>query len=65
MICREARVRGLRRGWTCPGQVFAALPDDLRRPVELIGLIQLLLGARPDYPSRGLPDTTAGTAPIE
>ena len=46
-------------------EVFGALPDDLRRPVELIGLIHLLLGARPDDPAGDLPDTGALTAAIE
>ena len=45
--------------------VFGALPDDLRRPVELIGLIHLLLGARPDDPVGELPDAGALTAAIE
>jgi hypothetical protein len=31
--------------------VFRALPDDMRRPVELIGLIHLLLGARTHEPA--------------
>jgi hypothetical protein len=45
-----------------PGSVaeaFGALPDNLRRPVELIGLIHLLLGARAHEPADELPD--AGT----
>ena len=40
-------------------EVFGALPDDLRRPVELLGLIHLLLGARTSEPIGELPD--AGT----
>ncbi|WP_026240030.1 DUF3375 family protein [Parafrankia discariae] len=36
--------------------VFAALPDDLRRPVELLGLIHLLLGARADDPDSDVQD---------
>ncbi|HUZ51921.1 MAG TPA: DUF3375 family protein [Streptosporangiaceae bacterium] len=46
-------------------EVFGVLPDGLRRPVELIGLIHLLLGARPNDPASGLPDTGALTAAIE
>nr|WP_196791372.1 DUF3375 domain-containing protein [Motilibacter aurantiacus] len=30
--------------------VFASLPDRLRRPVELLGMVHLLLGSRPDAP---------------
>ena len=45
--------------------MFGALPDDLRRPVELIGLIHLLLGARTDEPVGELPDAGALTAAIE
>ena len=45
--------------------VFGALPNGLRRPVELIGLIHLLLGARPDDPAVDLPSTGALTAAIE
>ena len=46
-------------------EVFGALPDTLRRPVELIGLIHLLLGARNDEPVGELPDAGALTAAIE
>ncbi len=46
-------------------EVFGALPDNLRRPVELIGLIHLLLGARTDEPLDGLPDAGTLTAAIE
>ena len=46
-------------------EVFGALPDTLRRPVELIGLIHLLLGARADEPVGELPDAGALTAAIE
>lgn len=45
--------------------VFSALPDDLRRPVELIGLIHLLLGARPDNAAGVLPRAGALTAAFE
>ena len=48
--------------------VFDALSHDLRRPVELIGLIHLLLGARPgestgDFPGLGM--LTAAVQPEE
>ncbi|HEX5271128.1 MAG TPA: DUF3375 family protein, partial [Gemmataceae bacterium] len=46
-------------------EVFGSLPDDLRRPVELIGLIHLLLGARPSDPASDLPDTGAVMAALE
>jgi len=46
-------------------EVFGALPDDLRRPVELIGLIHLLLGARPSDPASDLPGTGAVMAALE
>lgn len=39
--------------------LFSALPDDLRRPVELLGLIHLLLGARTDTPDGEIPDAEA------
>lgn len=41
------------------GEVFAALPDDLRRPVELLGLLHLLHGARVDDGADDLPDAEA------
>lgn len=41
------------------GEVFTALPDDLRRPVELLGLLHLLHGARGDRRPDGLPDAEA------
>ena len=40
-------------------EVFRAFPDDLRRPVELIGLIHLLLCARADEPDSGTADAGA------
>jgi hypothetical protein len=45
--------------------VFGALPHDLRRPVELIGLIHLLLGARPGESAGDLPGVGALTAAAE
>jgi hypothetical protein len=46
-------------------EVFGALPNDLRRPVELIGLIHLLLGASPEAPASDLPAAEALTTAIE
>jgi hypothetical protein len=43
-------------------EVFGALPDGLRRPVELIGLIHLLLGARAHEPADELPGAGTLTA---
>lgn len=45
--------------------VFGALPHDLRRPVELIGLIHLLLGARSGESTDDLPGVGACMATIQ
>ncbi|WP_322768096.1 DUF3375 domain-containing protein [Frankia sp. Cr1] len=44
--------------------VFAAFPDDLRRPVELLGLIHLFLGARADSPDSPDSDITDAGAHV-
>ncbi len=47
-------------------ELFAALPDDLRRPVELLGLIHLLLAARADDLGGEIPGTEAlGDTPAQ
>ena len=41
------------------GEVFTALPDELRRPIELLGLLHLIHGARDDDGTNDMPDAEA------
>jgi hypothetical protein len=60
---REQLITAVAAGDLCTlAKVFGALPDGLRRPVELIGLIHLLLGVRPDDSDSDLPEVVALTA---
>jgi hypothetical protein len=46
-------------------ELFNALPDDLRRPVEILGLLHLFLGARADDPGIGIPHAEELLAAIQ
>jgi hypothetical protein len=46
-------------------EVFNALPNDLRRPVEILGLLHLFLGTRADESDNGIPHRETRLAALE